>query len=257
MRTRRGTPLNPTLFLVLVITARYGEKEQIEADRQRPAATDWILWQLADSAFPSGGFAHSGGLEAAWQNGEITNRADFADFLEAALHQLGHSSLPFVHATHAGPARFEEIDLFCDAFLSNHVGNRASRAQGQSFLASTERAFSGPSLKSLRSEILAKNLPGHFASVFGVVTRVLNLDTSTTARLFTFNQLRGWMSSAVRLGIIGPLEAQSIQANIAPTAERVVTEPSDLSLENIFQTAPLIDLFQGTQDRLYSRLFQS
>jgi urease accessory protein len=37
---------------------------------------DWLLWQLADSAFPTGGFAHSGGLEAAWQHGEIRNSAE-------------------------------------------------------------------------------------------------------------------------------------------------------------------------------------
>lgn len=27
--------------------------------------SDWIAWQLCDSAFPAGAFAHSGGLEAA------------------------------------------------------------------------------------------------------------------------------------------------------------------------------------------------
>jgi urease accessory protein UreF len=30
-----------------------------------------------------------------------------------------------------------------------------------------------------------------------------------------------------------------------------------LSLNQIAQTAPLLDLWQGAQDRLYSRLFQS
>ena len=32
---------------------------------------DWITWQLADSAFPAGGYAHSAGVESAMQAGVI------------------------------------------------------------------------------------------------------------------------------------------------------------------------------------------
>src|SRR5450432_522762 len=52
------------------------------------ARHDWLLWQLADSAFPTGGFAHSGGLEAAWQHGEIRGAEDLASFLEAYMCQV-------------------------------------------------------------------------------------------------------------------------------------------------------------------------
>src|ERR1700749_2765699 len=94
---------------------------------------DWLLWQLADSAFPTGGFAHSAGLEAAWQHGEVRNRNELVSFVEASLHQLGRAALPFVTAAHAEPERLEEFDIFCDAFTINHVANRASRAQGRAF----------------------------------------------------------------------------------------------------------------------------
>ena len=58
--------------------------------------SDFTLWQLADSAFPTGGFAHSAGLEAAWQHGEVRNRSELQGYLLASLHQLGRAALPFV-----------------------------------------------------------------------------------------------------------------------------------------------------------------
>ena len=92
---------------------------------ERPA--DFLLWQLADSAFPTGGFAHSGGLEAAWQHDEVRTRSELASFLEAALQQMGWNALPLVRAAHAEPERLDELDELCEAFTSNHVANRASR----------------------------------------------------------------------------------------------------------------------------------
>ena len=45
---------------------------------ERIAPDEWVLWQLLDSAYPTGGFAHSGGLEAAWQHGEVGTRQALA-----------------------------------------------------------------------------------------------------------------------------------------------------------------------------------
>lgn len=218
---------------------------------------DWLLWQLADSAFPTGGFAHSGGLEAAWQHKLVRNRSDLMAFLENALGQLGRGSLPFVQAGVAGERRFSEIDWLCDAFTSNHVANRASRAQGRALLAAAERAFNNARLRDLRAEMLEQELPGHYAPVFGSVARELEMPGPTATRLFIFLQLRGWISSGVRLGIIGPLEGQKIQHELSSRTEEIANAFAGAGLEEIAQTAPLLDLLQGTQDRLYSRLFQS
>ena len=39
---------------------------------------NFLVWQLIDSAFPSGGFAHSGGLEATVQHGHVSRRGQRA-----------------------------------------------------------------------------------------------------------------------------------------------------------------------------------
>ncbi len=70
-------------------------------------------------------------------------------------------------------------------------------------------------------------------------------------------QLRSNIAAAVRLNIVGPMEGQTIQFELSTEAESVVTQGLTLSLEDMAQTNPLLDLWQGTQDRLYSRLFQS
>jgi urease accessory protein len=69
--------------------------------------------------------------------------------------------------------------------------------------------------------------------------------------------LRGLVSAAVRLGIVGPLQGQTLQHGLAVYAQELLRRCEPLTLDEIAQTAPLLDLWQANQDRLYSRLFQS
>ncbi len=238
---------------------------KFEVPPGRVDISDFLLWQLADSAFPTGGFAHSSGLEAAWQNGEVRNRHELVSFAVASLSQLGRASLPFVMAAHAEPERLAEIDEICEAFTSNHVANRASRAQGKAFLTAIQRVFLERDLQvaSTRNATAALKRPegrapyAHLTPVFGSCLHWLGVSVETTNQMFFFNHLRSVLAAAVRLNIVGPMEAQAIQHQLAAKAELVIKKCESLTLDDIAQTAPLIELWQGTQERLYSRLFQS
>lgn len=217
---------------------------------------DFTVWQLSDSAFPSSGFMHSSGLEAAWQHGEVRSPADLMEFAATALAQLGHSQLPFAIAAFHEPGRIDEWNGLLDAMLSNHVANRASRRQGQALLASAAAAFERTSVARFREEDGAHR-PCHFAVVFGAVCAQLRLDEPTTSKLLLFVTLRGIISAAVRLGIVGPLEGQQIQHRLGANAVQIADRAPQCDVAAAAQTAPTIDIVQATHDRLYSRLFQS
>lgn len=215
----------------------------------------WTLHQLADSAFPTGGFAHSGGLEAAVQMGRVAGAAGLAAFVEESLWQAGTFSLPFLRAAHRDPGGLAAIDARCDAATPGHVANRASRAQGRAFLRAAARL--APAAATLAREVAAADLPCHLSTVFGATLARLGASPGEACRLFLFHLARGLLSAGIRLGLVGPLEAQELLARAGETAAAAAEASSGRTLEDAATTSPLLDLLQSHQDRLYSRLFQS
>jgi urease accessory protein len=216
----------------------------------------WLLWQLADSAFPAGGFAHSFGLEAAWQQGEVS-AASLSSFVADVIAQAGQGSLPFVSGGHDNPVDFRAVDERCEVFLRNAVANRASRVQGRAWLGTVERSFPTPAVRQLCGSIRTTGGPKHFAPVFGATLRSLDVDRRETSRLFLYCVSRGTFSAAVRLGIVGTMDAQRILGECGGALDRALERAEGLSIDEAAQTSPLIDLWQAAHDRLYSRLFQS
>ena len=210
--------------------------------------SDWLIWQLVDSAFPAGGFAHSFGLEAAWQQGEV-DAASLPAFVRDAVAQAGHSSLPFVMAAHDDPRSLALIDDRCDAFLRNPVANRASRVQGRAWAGTAARSFPAADIRAAGFR--------HFAPIFGAALQALGVERSEAARMLLFGAARGTLSAAVRLGIVGTNEAQRVLAERGEDLDRTIRRCGDLAIDDAAQTSPLIDLWQASHDRLYSRLFLS
>lgn len=242
------------------------------ADQDEPQGTEnsWLMWQLVDSAFPSGSFAHSAGLEAAWQQGGVRDRGTLHAWVEASLEQLVRGVFPFFNATWRDPLRLRAIDRICDAFLNNHVANRASRLQGRALWSSVSRVFlpdphsGGAGCLPRLAELMGRLDPGaeagpcgHLAPVLGCLVHAFGIGLEPGARLLVFLHLRGVISAAVRLNLIGPMEGQRMQHRLIPVAEDVRCRGIRMGLEDLAQTAPLIDLWQSNHDRIYSRLFQS
>ncbi len=214
----------------------------------------WTLLQLADSAFPTGGFAHSAGLEAASQSGEVQGSEGVGRFARDAVWQAGWGALPLVRGAFREPSALPLLDARADAFLANHVANRASRTQGRAFLSTAARVFPGQ-LAQLRER--AAGLKRHLAPIWGAALGALAIPLADAQRLYLWTTARNVLSAAVRLGLLGTHESQALLASLGPLLDRVHGECGELGVDALAQPAPLADLLQGTHDQLYSRLFQS
>ena len=70
----------------------------------------WRILQIADSAFPTGGFAHSGGLEAALHLGEASTPDRLDAYVQVSLWNTGTAWLPFVAGAYDAPHDVRALD---------------------------------------------------------------------------------------------------------------------------------------------------
>jgi len=217
--------------------------------------TDWLTWQIVDSAFPTGAFAHSGGLESAWQQGEVEDLDGLRRFLHSAVLQSGHAALPLLNSAYRHPERLAALDDRCEVFLVNAVANRASRIQGRSLVATAARVWPSQAMSELRT--LAGTTRGHVAPLSGATFRQIGLPLATAQKVALYGAARTVLTAAVRLGIAGSYEAQRMQHGCVEWLDEVARRCRELTTDDLAQTSPVIDILQGGHDRLYSRLFQS
>jgi urease accessory protein len=217
----------------------------------------WQLLQIADSAFPAGGFAHSGGLEAAVQHGRARTVEDLDEYVREHLWNVGRASLPFVAAAFDAPGDVWALDAWIEATLTSHVANRASRTQGRTFVAACAQAFEEPAVAALASRARTREVAAHLAPMFGACLCALGAERVDALALHLYFAMRGVVSAAVRLGVVGPHEAQRLQRRHGCTLDAVLAECQCVDPSEVAVVAPLLDLLGATHDRLYVRLFQS
>ncbi|OMO95323.1 Urease accessory protein UreF [Corchorus capsularis] len=247
------------------------EEDLVETDRKRKrnasidSTLQWSQWQLLDSILPTGGFAHSFGLEAAIQARLVSGPDDLKSYIIDLLDNTGSLLLPFVHSSTMNPTleNWQKLDRILDATLTNEVGRKASISQGSSLMRVAAAVFTEiPSLKSMRDVCLGSGSRSgvvcfHHAPVFGLTCGLVGIDSRSSQRGFMFVTMRDVISAATRLNIVGPMGAAILQHQMAPVAEALSQKWMDRPLEDASQTAPLLDTIQGSHAYLFSRLFCS
>ncbi|KAK2177238.1 hypothetical protein NP493_611g01073 [Ridgeia piscesae] len=152
-----------------------------------------------------------------------------------------------------------KLDKICSSCLSNHVAKRASTRQGRSLAVAAAKVYDGvPVLPELMSAIDEDGImEGHFAVVFGAVCGALSLDLHPTVLMFLFGSLQTVIASAVRLGHVGPMEAQKLQFVCQGLIPSIAGWSSKMSVDDVHIRWPLVDTVQNCHDTMFSKLFYS
>ncbi|KAJ3681963.1 hypothetical protein LUZ60_014536 [Juncus effusus] len=221
----------------------------------------WTEWQLLDSVLPTGGFAHSYGLESFLQSNLVKTAHDLKPFIIQVLQNTASLFLPFIHTLNKSPDTdtWVRLDNLLEATLTNEIARKASSSQGSALLRVSASVFREITiLKEVRADFVGSgSVQFHHACVFGFLTGLLGLDSATAQRAYLFFALRDVISAATRLNLVGPIAGSVLQREIVPIAEEIFQRLKDRPVQDAYQSNPLLDTVQGCHAYLFSRLFCS
>lgn len=186
------------------------------------------LLLLADSAFPTGAFAHSWGLEWAIRHGWVTGAASLSAWIGDALRYgaaplEGRAVVRAAQAAREGAAerlerRLTRLSDEVASFLPSGEARAAGGQLGRSLLTAAGAAFAGlrdspryaAALQAARGGAPRLQQP----VAWGVVGAELELDAGALAQAYLLNTARQWTQVALRTVPIGQTEALAVAGGL-------------------------------------------
>jgi urease accessory protein len=214
------------------------------------------LLLLADSRFPTGAHAHSGGVEASHAQGDITSVDDLAHFLDGRLASVAPTDAAFVAASCARTHPWRVLDAELAARVPSPRLRSVSRSLGRQLLRPAERAWPSEVYAELRSLHTDGPLQpialGAVASVAGLAPR--------EAALCSLHHLVGTITTAaVRLAGLDPFAVHALAASLAPRLELIASDATERAITRDLPstTSLLADILAEHHATWEVRLFAS
>ncbi|GGN83198.1 urease accessory protein UreF [Actinoplanes lobatus] len=209
------------------------------------------LLLLADGRLPSGGHAHSGGLEPQIAAGRVRDVGELGGFLRGKLATSGLVSAAFAAAACGDIGRASELDAGLDARTPSPALRKASRAQGRALL----RA--GRAMWRLRDV----GREPHQPVALGALASAAGLSPVEAAVAAAHGTITGSASAAVRLLGLDPYAVHALLARLAPECDRIAALAAERYGDPVDDLpaagAPLLDIGAEHHATWEVRLFAS
>jgi urease accessory protein len=227
------------------------------------------LMLLADGRFPTGGHAHSGGMESAVADGRVHDEDSLEAFLRGRLVTAGRvdAALAAAAAGHLAEATGEErrqavlrlLDAEAAARITVAPLRAVSRRLGRQLVRAATRCWPEPVLASVAA---CRDDGVHQPVALGAVGLAAGIAPLDVARLAVHHVATTPAAAAVRLLGMDPLAVAAIVARLGDLAEEVAVDaarwaataaPAELPAHS----GPLADLAAAAHPRRPVRLFAS
>lgn len=203
------------------------------------------LMQLADSAVPIGGAAHSFGLETLAAEQEI-GVEDLPWILRDVLRQSAMVDAVFCRAAHAARASHPEMNDLLSAMKPARESRLASLALGRRFL-------------QLAATLVPEFATGeaHIAIAFGAFAGALSLPVEATILGFLQQSVTGLVSAAQRLMPLGQSGASRMLWDLKLEILNTARDSAGVSIHEVKCFAPVMEMASMRHVDLETRLFIS
>ncbi|BBE74877.1 urease accessory protein UreF [Oharaeibacter diazotrophicus] len=213
-----------------------------------------IALQQGDSAFPSGGFAFSWGLEELAAGGLVATAADVEGFLDDLVVQRWNGfDRVFLGRAHGAPDldALAAVDRAVEVATWSEAVRAGSRRAGRALLGVQARLIGGDAA-AWRARVEGDDELGHLAPAQGLVWRLAGLDLAAAEALSAWSLVQGVAAAALRLGLLGHLAAQGVAARNRARLSALLARPAP---DEPAGFTPVADIALGRHARRDARLF--
>jgi urease accessory protein len=229
------------------------------------ASFGWIagLLQVSDSFYPTGGYAHSFGLEGLVQAGAVRDVPTLRTFLlEQALPQLARTDLPIAAGAWADagtPPDWERLRAWCllgSAVRGAREPREAADAVGRQRLELAARLHGGLAAEFVR-RAAADGRPTPACVAAAIEGRVLGAPQAAVLAGIIYTSAAGLVAAAVKLLRFGQNAGQGLLAEAVAQAPALAAEALALEEHKIGAFHPWWDIAASRHESADGRLFIS
>lgn len=216
------------------------------------------LLQVSDTAFPTGSFSHSLGLEALHEAGELADAADLADAVGLSLESQATSDCVALRATYGeeSPGGLAYIDRLLSATKLAREARSASLATGRRFLASV-RALGVESPRLAALGVATREDGPNLAVAHGAAAPALGVEVEEALYAYLYSGAASLVSAGQKLVPLGGSDAQRVLYGLREETERAAARSAGLGVETLYAFAPELDVRSMQHERQRVRLYMS